>query len=597
MASNIFDKVLENVDIVDVVKRYVDLVPKGKNLFGVCPFHDDHSPSMSVSREKQIYNCFTCHEGGNAIRFIEKYKRISSIEAAKFLAQEYHIDISEFERTSSKSNDFERYYKALDTASRFYQFLMNNQEMSQEAREYLKNRGISAEAIKEFGIGLSVSDDKALIKSLESKGFILSDLTITGLASGEVDTFVDRIMVPIRNEQGRVVAFGGRIYKEKDKGLNKYMNSKETPVFKKGELVFNLDRAIDELKTKNYLIINEGYMDVIQSYSQGVKNAVALMGTAMTNEQAALIKKYTKNVALCLDGDDAGLGAVRSVARVLEDNEINYSITILKDNMDPDEYIRKYGVEEYIKEIEVNKLDKLGYIYELIRRKYGTITTFNTESFKNDIFKELKGETSKVQIEKFLNNLSRDLKVSYVSIAQDFDSYMGKINPSYKKNYQVKKAPQSFEVESSLTKAERMIISYAIKDRAYFNLIEERMGSRLFMENKDYRKIYIAIGDIYDEFPEISSEDILNKLKEKGVYESYEYNDKLIYSEDDLRNNILLTFKKRQVKEVIDEITESLKNNSLDREERNKLLLELQKKKKELKDYEQKTRKASTGFY
>ena len=597
MASNIFDKVLENVDIVDVVKRYVDLVPKGKNLFGVCPFHDDHSPSMSVSREKQIYNCFTCHEGGNAIRFIEKYKRISSIEAAKFLAQEYHIDISEFERTSSKSNDFERYYKALDTASRFYQFLMNNQEMSQEAREYLKNRGISAEAIKEFGIGLSVSDDKALIKSLESKGFILSDLTITGLASGEVDTFVDRIMVPIRNEQGRVVAFGGRIYKEKDKGLNKYMNSKETPVFKKGELVFNLDRAVDELKTKNYLIINEGYMDVIQSYSQGVKNAVALMGTAMTNEQAALIKKYTKNVALCLDGDDAGLGAVRSIARVLEDNEINYSITILKDNMDPDEYIRKYGVEEYIKEIEVNKLDKLGYIYELIRRKYGTITTFNTESFKNDIFKELKGETSKVQIEKFLNNLARDLKVSYVSIAQDFDSFMGKINPSYKKNYQVKKAPQTFEVESSLNKAERMILNYAIKDKKFFEIIEERMGSRLFMENKDYRKIYIAIGDIYDELGEASSNVVVDKLKEKGVYENYEYNDNLIYQDDDLRNNILLTFKKRQVKEVIDEITESLKNNSLDREERNKLLLELQKKKKELKDYEQKTRKASTGFY
>ena len=597
MANNIFDKVLENVDIVDVIKRYVDLVPKGKNLFGVCPFHDDHSPSMSVSREKQIYNCFTCHEGGNAIRFIEKYKRISSIEACKFLAQEYHIDISEFERTSSKTNDFERYYKALDTASRFYQFLMNNKELSEEARTYLKNRGITSEAIKEFGIGLSVSDDKALIKSLESKGFILSDLTITGLASGEVDTFVDRIMVPIRNEQGRVVAFGGRIYKEKDKGLNKYMNSKETPVFKKGELVFNLDRAIDELKTKNYLIINEGYMDVIQSYSKGVKNAVALMGTAMTNEQASLIKKYTKNVALCLDGDNAGLEAVRSVSRVLEDNGINYSITILKDNMDPDEYIRKFGIDEYLKEIEVNKLDKLGYIYELIRRKYGTINTFNTESFKNDIFNELKSETSKVQIEKFLNNLSKDLKVSYVSIAQDFDSYMDKINPSYKKNIQVKKAPQSFEVESSLTKAERMILNYSIKDRNYFNVIEERMGSRLFMENKDYRKIYIAIGDIYDEYSEISQNDMIDKLKEKGVYENYSYYDNLIYSEEDLKNNILLTFKKRQVKEVIDEITESLKNTSLDKDERNKLLLELQKKKKELKDYEQKTRKASTGFY
>lgn len=597
MASNIFDKVLENVDIVDVIKRYVDLIPKGKNLFGVCPFHDDHSPSMSVSREKQIYNCFTCHEGGNAIRFIEKYKRISSIEAAKFLAQEYHIDISEFERTSNKTNELERYYKALDTAARFYQFLMNNNELSKEARAYLANRGITSETIKDFGIGLSVSDDKALIKSLEDKGFILSDLTITGLSNGEVDTFVDRIMVPIRNEQGRVVAFGGRIYKEKDKGLNKYMNSKETQVFKKGELVFNLDRAIDELKVKNYLIINEGYMDVIQSYSNGVKNAVALMGTAMTNEQAALIKKYTKNVALCLDGDNAGVNAVRSVSRVLEDNGINYSITILKDNMDPDEYIRKYGISEYLKEIETNKLDKLGYIYELIRRKYGTINTFNTESFKNDIFNELKGETSKVQIERFLNNLSRDLKVSYVSISQDFDSYMAKINPGYKKNIQVKKMPQSFEVESSINKAERMIIQYAINDKKFFDIIEDRMSSRLFMENKEYRKIYITIGDIYDELGDIDKDTVINKLKEKGVYEDFEYNDNLIYSEEDLKDNILLTFKKRQVKEVIEEIKESLKNNSLDKEERNKLLLELQKKNKELKDYEQKTRKASTGFY
>ena len=335
MASNIFEKVLENVDIVDVVSTFVELEPKGKNLFGLCPFHDDNNPSMSVSREKGIFYCFVCKKGGNALKFVEEYKHIEPIEAAKFLANQYHIDISEFEYQSSKPST-KRYYDCLNTASKFYQYLMKNEDYSKEAREYLHNRGISDDVIKEFEIGLSPKDSDGLKRTLIAKGILESDLAITGLINGDKDTFINRIMIPIKDELDRVVAFGGRIY-TKDSTQAKYINTKETQVFKKGELIFNLERASKD-KTRDFLIINEGYMDVIQSASNGINNAVALMGTSLTDEQVALLKKYTNKVVICLDGDMPGVEATKSLIRQFEKERIEYSIVMLEENLDPDEF-------------------------------------------------------------------------------------------------------------------------------------------------------------------------------------------------------------------------------------------------------------------
>ena len=384
MAENIFEKVLENVNIVDVVSRFVELTPRGKNYFGLCPFHDDNNPTnFSVASDKQIFNCFACKVGGNAIKFIEKYKHISYIDATMWLANEYHIDVSEYklEKTDKKH----KYYELIGTAQNFFRFVMNNEEYSKEARNYLANRGITKEAISEFGIGLSPSDNDALTKQLLDKHYLLEDIVLNSLSSGKNDMFVDRIIVPIRDEEGRYVAFGGRTYKKDDESP-KYLNSKETPIFEKGKLVFNLDKASRALRSINYLIINEGYMDVIQSYSKGVKNSIALMGTAMTLEQAELIKRFTNNVVICLDGDRAGIEGVKGIIPKLEEVGINYSITILEDGLDPDEYIRKYGINKYMEAITKKRLDKLGYLYRLARLNYPEITVFNMESFKRDIF-------------------------------------------------------------------------------------------------------------------------------------------------------------------------------------------------------------------
>ena len=580
MAENIFEKVLENVDIVDVVRGYVDLEPKGKNLFGICPFHDDHSPSMSVSREKGIFYCFTCHEGGNAIKFVEKIKHISPIEAAKLLADQYHIDVSEFKNESSASSSINKYYNAMDTASKFYSFLMNDSNISKEAREYLHKRGISDKTIDDFKIGLSINDNHALTKTLESKGYLKSDLIITSLANENEDLFVDRIMVPIRNESGRVVAFGGRIYKEDSKELSKYMNSKETPIFKKGETIFNLDKAQEALKTTNYLIVNEGYMDVITSYSNGVKNAVAIMGTNITDEQVSLLKKYTKNIAICLDGDKPGMEGVKNLIRGFEKANMNYSITILPNDMDPDEFIRKNGIEAYKDYITNKRLDKMGYIYEVTKRSYGEITTFNLETFKNEIFRQMKDENSRSTIEANLRKLSFDIKVSYESLRDDYLYYIGQIKPKHKNVPQVQES-NKFSVQSAFDKAQEIVVNYSIKDKSYFNLIEDRMSSRLFLKNKELRKAFIAIGDIYDYFGFLGPDEVLVKLNEKDI-QSINYDPNYAYSMEDLEN-ILKIFKKESLKEEISIIKSRLKNDILTKDEMDELLKNLQTKQREIK--------------
>ena len=544
MAENIFEKVLENVNIVDVVSRFVELTPRGKNYFGLCPFHDDNNPTnFSVASDKQIFNCFACKVGGNAIKFIEKYKHLSTFDATMWLANEYHIDTSEFDiKKTDKKN---KYYELIGTAQSFFKFVMNNEEYSKQAREYLNKRGITNETINDFGIGLSPSDGDSLTKQLLDKHYLIEDIVLNSLSNGTNDMFIDRIMVPIRDADGRYIAFGGRTYKSNDES-NKYLNSKETPIFEKGKLVFNLDRASRTLRGTNYLIINEGYMDVIQAYSKGVKNSIALMGTAMTKEQAELIKKYTNNVIVCLDGDKAGVEGVKGIIPKLEEVGLNYSITILEDGLDPDEYIRKFGVQKYMNAITKKRLDKLGYLYELAKLSYPEINAFNMESFKKEIFSYIKIEKSQSTLEAYLRRLSQDLKVSFESIKQDFESYIGK-RP--KKGI---KAVDNFTISSAYEKATHMVLDYSIKSRDYYTTIENIMGSRVFLKNQEYRSLFIEIGDIYDTKKINNENEMLEELKTRGSLKDFIFNDKIVFSDDDLRLNILKAIKREELKELID---------------------------------------------
>ena len=436
-----------------------------------------------------------------------------------------------------------------------------------------------------FEIGLALDDPHALSKQLIQKGFLEPDIILNGLANENNDMFVSRIIVPIKDEQGRTVAFGGRIYKEKDKAkdINKYLNSTDTPIFRKGELVFNLNNAVKELRFTNYLIINEGYMDVVTASSKGIKNSVALMGTKMTNEQAQLIAKYAKNVVICLDGDNAGITNVNAITERLTEVKVNYSIVILPNNMDPDEYIRTNGKDKYLDLINNHSMDKLGYLYELAKLEYPKLSSTNIDSFKNKIFTFIKDEKSQTIIETYLRRLSNEINVSFESISQDYMVYINRIRPgSFKRIKNDDQQRETFHIGGSYSKAEHFIIDYSLKSKLYFKYIESKMDSRVFLRNQFYRSLFIEIGDIYDGNHSIKTNDLILELTKRGTYKDFDYNDKLNFSESDL-DNVIETFKIHELKQLINEKTEELKSADIKNNRYSDLIKEISELKKELK--------------
>ena len=325
-----------NVDIVDVISSYIPLTLKGKNFFGVCPFHQDHSPSMSVSKEKQIYKCFSCGATGNVFTFVENYENVSFYEAVDIVAKKAGFTLSTKIETYKKVEKYPRDYEMMNIALKYYQNNLNT-EKGVDARNYLLDRGLSLEDIKTFDIGLSF-DDNNLNKLLEKKGYSIDEMKKLGLVSTKAeiyDIFFNRIMFPIHNLDGKCVGFTGRIYK--DKSIAKYLGSKESNIYKKSNILFNYHRAKDTIKFNKEMIIVEGNMDAIRLYISGIKNVVALMGTALTKEQIAIIKKLRCKVILMLDNDNAGEKATFDNSNLLEKEKIEVNVVRLTGEKDPDE--------------------------------------------------------------------------------------------------------------------------------------------------------------------------------------------------------------------------------------------------------------------
>ena len=286
------NQIRSSVDIVDVISNYLPLTQKGKNYFGVCPFHDDHSPSMSVSKEKQIYTCFSCGATGNVFKFLMDYENITFPEAIQKVANQAGISVDLHIKSHQVNQTYQKLYDIYDYTLKCYQNHLNT-ESGQVAKEYLKDRNISEEIIKEFQIGLSFQKRDQLTKMLLRKDYSNQALLRSGIVIqneyGYADIYYDRIMFPLYDMMGRVVGFSGRVYHgEKE---FKYVNTKETEIFKKGELLYNYHRSKDIARQKNQVIVMEGFMDVIRAYTIGVQNTVATMGTAVTKQQALSLKK------------------------------------------------------------------------------------------------------------------------------------------------------------------------------------------------------------------------------------------------------------------------------------------------------------------
>lgn len=411
-----YDVILDiksKVNIVDVISEYLPVEQKGKNYFAICPFHDDHNPSMSISPEKQIYTCFVCGASGNVFNFVANYEKVSFVSAVKKVAQKagINLDINVKDDYKPQDTKYDKYYKMFDITNKYYQ---NNIKSvyGKKAIEYLHNRKINDDIINEFEIGLSMNDNNVSIL-LEKKGYDVNELIDIGLC-GKKDNFIydifrNRIMFPLYNLDGKPVGFSGRIYNgEKD---SKYVNSKESIIFKKGNLLYNYHRALSHAREKHQIIVVEGFMDVIRLYTIGIKNVVATMGTAITKEHANLLMKLSKNIVLCFDGDKAGEKATISALDALEKIGITPKIIRLEDDLDPDDYIIKKGSDAYLTHLN-NPMSSVVFKINIDKSK----TNFNDyneiSTYLKSVSKELEKIDDKVVYELTVNKLSKETGVS-----------------------------------------------------------------------------------------------------------------------------------------------------------------------------------------
>lgn len=547
ITNEIVNEIRAKTDIVSVISAYLPLVKKGKNYFGVCPFHDDHSPSMSVSPDKQIYTCFSCGATGNVFNFVSGYEHITYYEAVKLLGDRLGYNI----KGTFKEKPVDTGYEIYDKACKFYQNNLNT-ALGKNAIEYLHNRKIDDELINKFKIGLSMSK-VSLTEYLLGSGYELNKLIDIGLTNEQTkDIFLNRIMFPLFDLKGNVVAFSGRIYNTKDG--SKYVNTKETSIFKKGTMLYNYHNAREHLKVNDTIIVMEGFMDVIRAYSVGVMSCVATMGTALTKQNALNLKKMATNIILCFDGDKAGEEATTKAIKIFEEINVVPKIVRLEDNLDPDEYILKRGKESFFAKIN-NPISAL--------------------EFKMNIYKGNKNFTDVEEVSKYINEALKELAKLDDELLKELT--IKKLEKEYGVGYDVlKKKLQSFEVikPKDLPKAvikpksygkyetaQRNLLYYMIKEKDVLEYVEEKLS---YFPNDNLRFLANEIFTFYHKYGILVVADFITSLiNEEELYKIFQ-------------EIISMNLKEKYTKEEIDDyiylINEYPKKNRI-----NKLEEELRK--------------------
>ena len=440
--DNVINDIRKANDIVDVISSYVPLTKKGKNYFGVCPFHDDTNPSMSVSRDKQIYKCFSCGASGNVFTFVMDYENVDFKEAASILARRAGIDFKGG-YVKNNSTKFDKYYTMYELALKLYQNNINS-SYGKGAIEYLEKRSISKDIIKEFKIGLSLDKD-VLTDLLTKKGYSTLEMDNYGLGNGYNDLYHNRIMFPLFDTNNRVVGFSGRIYNTSDG--SKYINTKETPIFKKGENLYNYYNAKEHCRLEKKVILVEGFMDVIRLYSIGIKNAVALMGTALTKNQINLLKRLSTEVYLSLDGDSAGIKANLSVGEDLVSAGCNVKVINLSDGYDPDEYILKNGADSYLS-LYNNAIAYSEYKFYHMRDGFDLSNIDDKSEYIKAVLSDVSKESDEIKREFLLKKISEEFDIDISILKNNL-----KKQEKYSKIETLKKQPEKRKKFDKYTKA------------------------------------------------------------------------------------------------------------------------------------------------
>lgn len=500
---DVIKEIREKVDIVDIIGERIPLVQRGKNFFGVCPFHDDTNPSMSVSREKQIYTCFSCHATGNVYQFLMDYEHIEFKEALEMLANRVGVTLKGYQGPK-KSSKYDSFYDIYSLSLKYYQNNLNT-SFGKEAKKYLAGRKIDDAIIKEFEIGLSLPSMNDLTELLTKKNISLSTLNDVGLSVDGHDTFIDRITFPLYDISGKVVGFSGRIYKNQNQ--NKYLNTKETPIFKKGLTLYHYHIAKEEARKEKQVIIMEGFMDVIRASTIGVRNTVALMGTALTKEQANLIKRLSSNIILCFDGDDAGKKATLLNGNHFKELGIEPKVICLSDDFDPDTYILTYGKERFLGLID-SAIPFSDYKINVLKQGVNLQSDEEKAKYIDLVLTEAGKIEDEIRVEIILKKLAKEFDISYNTLEKRLQENR-KATP---KSKNVMLSPKQHRKASKYEKAMMALLYSMIVEEKAIAKYEE---AKIFFPDETYRLFASELIYYYKQYGTITLADFYTYLRDK----------------------------------------------------------------------------------
>lgn len=497
-SEEIIEEVRSKNDIVDVISGYVRLQKKGSSYFGLCPFHNEKSPSFSVSRQKQMYYCFGCGAGGNVFTFIMEYENFSFVEALKFLADRAGVELpeQEFSRETRERADTRAVLLEINKAAAQYYYVQLKNGQGAQALAYLKNRGLGDDTIRAFGLGYSNKYSNLLYQYLKSKGYRTDMIAKAGLISvderhGASDKFWNRVMFPIMDVNSRVIGFGGRVMGD---GQPKYLNSPETMIFDKGRNLYGLNRA--RTSKKPYFLLCEGYMDVISLHQAGYTNAVASLGTALTPGHASLIKRYVQEVYLTYDSDAAGTKAALRAVPILKNVGITARVIRMDPYKDPDEFIKNLGAEAF--EERIGKA-RNGFMFglEILEKEYD----MHSPEGKTDFMREAARRLTEFDEEIERNNYIEAVAAAYHVGVGDLRQLVGRmaVQTGLARPASRPKSTQARQdgKEDGMAKSQKILLTWLIEDEALFRQIEQYVAPEDFTEGL-YRTVAQLLYEQYE---------------------------------------------------------------------------------------------------
>ncbi len=510
--EHILNEIQDKCDIVEIISSYIPLKQAGRNFKASCPFHHEKTPSFVVSPDKQIYHCFGCNSGGNAFNFIKEYEKIDFIDAVKMLAQKTGVKLPEYKNnTDEASSIVSSIYSINDIAANFYSGLLESSQGLSELKRYIEKRGLEEATIKKFRLGYADSSWRSFTDYLSKRGIkeVLSakaGLILRGKEGSYYDLFRGRLMFPIFDVRGRVLGFGARIL---DESLPKYINSPETIVYKKGQHLYGLNLAKACIREKGFAIVSEGYLDVITSHQYGINNAISSLGTALTVEQIRLLKRYTHNVVVVFDADQAGeMAALRGLGLFLQEG-MNVKIATLEKGHDPDSFLRKFGPRGFNSEVK-NAKGLFTYKLDILKEKLD----FDEPESKAEIVREMLSIISKVRNAvikaEYVKRLSQELSINEDAVWQELKKTKKGI-----KQYETRaNEPTSQRVTISISPAEKILVRLMLEDMAVVGIVRNNLNPFDF-KNSEVRHLVEKLFGLDTEDTFIDTTKLINYLEDK----------------------------------------------------------------------------------